>query len=606
MSVGLGLQSGMREVRAFVGAAGLAMPLLLAASAAALLFGAAEERILIVFLINLIAVVGIGVYTGNSGILSFGHVAFMGLGAYFSAWLTMPPSLKSVTLPNLPGFIAAAQMDLFAATLIVAGVVALIALIVGLPIARLNGSAAAIATLGLLVIVHGVIIGAKDFTRGSQSFFGVPRDTTLWIALAWAMVAVLAARLFRDSVPGLQLRAAREDELAARSMGVDVVNRRLAAWVVSAALMAVAGALLGHCLGTFSPKKFYFVDTFALLAMLIVGGMTTVSGAVGGTVLITLVIEVLRRMEGGGTVLGVEMPTVFGMTQVGLSLAILLVMYKRRAGLLGMLEWDEGLLRRGAVSAAPPAGEEPPPVEPTGSLEARQVSKNFDGLIALDKVDLALKPGEIVGLIGPNGSGKTTLLNTMSGALAASGGAVAIDGRDITQWPAHRIARHGLGRTFQNIRLFGELTVRENVEVGAMARWPGVGQRRGAAIAQGMLNAMGLTAEADRVAGTLPYGAQRRLEIARAMALQPRYLLLDEPAAGMNPAESDALLADLADLRSRRGIGLLVVDHDLRLIMRLCDRIVVLNKGQVIAEGSPSAVQSHPAVIEAYLGRKRQ
>ena len=163
------------------------------------------------------------------------------------------------------------------------------------------------------------------------------------------------------------------------------------------------------------------------------------------------------------------------------------------------------------------------------------------------------------------------------------------------------MAQSGIGRTFQNIRLFGQLSVRENVEISA--RIGGAGDAAGAAMS--LLAEFGIADLADRPAAGLDFGAQRRLEIARALALKPRYLLLDEPAAGMNPTESNALLQELAKLRQRTGIGLLVIDHDMSLIMRLCDRIVVLNRGQVIAEGSPQDIQSNPAVIEAYIGRKR-
>jgi len=578
----------------------LALPLVLLAVLFSQLGGASLQRTYTLFLINLIAVLGLGVFSGNSGILSFGHVAFIGLGAYLSGILTLPLDTKASTLPHLPTFLASVEWGLPPALIVTMIAVGLFGAVIGLPIARMGGAAAVIATLGLLMIVHGVIIGASDFTRGSNAFLGVPRLTGIWTALVVAVPILLVARAFRDSKTGGQLRASREDETAARAIGVNVVKRRLLAWTLSAAIAAAAGVLLAHFLGAFSPSKFYFDDTLTLLTMLIVGGMTTVSGAVLGTVAVTLTIEILRRVESGVDLFGYRTPEVFGVTEAGLCLLILFVMYKRPAGLFGRLELGEAWF--GRRSTAAPVLAPPVAVAAAGELKAEAVTKDFAGLRALDNVSLTLKPGEILGLIGPNGSGKTTLLNVISGLFAPTQGAVRIDGKDATTWPAHVIARAGVGRTFQNIRLFGQLSVIENVEISAR-----IGETIGDphAAAMQLLAEFGLAAFADRPAAALDYGAQRRLEIARALALRPRYLLLDEPAAGMNPTESNALLQELAKLRQRTGIGLLVIDHDMSLIMRLCDRIVVLNRGQMIADGDPKTIQSNPAVIEAYIGRKR-
>ena len=233
-------------------------------------------------------------------------------------------------------------------------------------------------------------------------------------------------------------------------------------------------------------------------------------------------------------------------------------------------------------------------------LEAVDVSKRFGGVHALRNVSLRLREGDVVGLIGPNGSGKTTFLNCLSGVFPPSTGRIALDGRPIPR-RGHAVARRGIVRTFQNIRLFGWLTAIQNVEVGAL----GAGRvRRGRSGRHALetLAQLGMERLADRYAGTLSYGDQRRLEIARALAAHPRFLLLDEPAAGMNEGESTELGAAVQAIRKERGCGVLVVEHDLRLIMRICDHVVVLNEGEVIASGSPAEVRTDPAVVAAYIG----
>ncbi len=566
--------------------------------------GAALQGTVTHYLLLTVAVLAFSAFTGNSGILSFGHAAFMGLAAHVTGVLTIPVAQKAVFLPDLPLWLAGLELHFLLAGAIAVVLVTIVGFLVGIPICRLGGASAAIATLGLLIIAYGLLVGARDFTRGSQALIGVPRTVDIPLALLFVVIAFVVCRIFRDSLPGLELRAAREDEPAARAVGVDVHRRRLLAWTLSAAIAAVAGVLLAHDLGVYSPKEFYFQITFAILVMLIVGGMTSVSGAVAGAVLVTILIEVLRSLEEYINAAWFDEPTVFGLTDIGLSLAILGVLFWRRNGLFEYHEIEDIVWRR-----RPQPGEfavaAPRRVDPDGALEIRDVSKVFGGLRAVDGASLWLRPGEIVGLIGPNGSGKTTLLGCASGALACDGGAIVLDGADITDMPSHLIARRGLGRTFQNIRLFSNLSSLENVKTALAAGSVATGAAAMTQRCLAPLQELGIAAYASRRAGTLAYGLQRRLEIARALALEPRYLLLDEPAAGMNESESDELLAILARLRQIRGMGMLVVDHDLSLIMRLCDRVIVLNKGQVIAEGTPRQVQSDTAVIEAYLGRRR-
>jgi ABC-type branched-subunit amino acid transport system ATPase component len=240
--------------------------------------------------------------------------------------------------------------------------------------------------------------------------------------------------------------------------------------------------------------------------------------------------------------------------------------------------------------------------DPGSLLRAEGIGMSFRGLQALDDVNLHVDPGAIVGLIGPNGSGKTTLLNILSGVLRPTHGAVRLGSREITGWPAHRVAALGVARTFQNIRLFGQLSVLENVEVGAALHPERTGGGALRRAARAMLAETGLADVADRRAVTLPYGIRRRVEIARALATRPTFMLLDEPAAGANESESDELRTLISELRVVHGLGMLVVEHDLRLIMRVADRIVALNEGRLIAEGTAAEVSVHPAVREAYLG----
>lgn len=238
------------------------------------------------------------------------------------------------------------------------------------------------------------------------------------------------------------------------------------------------------------------------------------------------------------------------------------------------------------------------------TLSVHNLTKDFVGLRAVDHISFNLKQGEILGLIGPNGSGKTTSVNVITGLLKPSGGQVRVDQTDITGWPAHKIARMGLARTFQTIKLFSALSVLENVEVAAVSA--GLPRRQARELALTMLAELGVARLAGESAGTLPYGEERRVEIARALARNPGFLLLDEPAAGLNEQESDSLLETLAAIPAKYGCGILIIDHDMRLMMRLCDRLHVLNYGKTIGEGRPEEIRRNPAVIEAYLGSAQE
>jgi branched-chain amino acid transport system ATP-binding protein len=237
---------------------------------------------------------------------------------------------------------------------------------------------------------------------------------------------------------------------------------------------------------------------------------------------------------------------------------------------------------------------------PVSALEIVGVSVEFAGLRALDRVSLRLEPGEILGLIGPNGSGKTTLINVITGQIEPAEGRVLCNGDDITGLAPRRVAGRGIARSFQIVRLFRNLTVRENVEAGAIAH--GLGRPAARTVADRLLGEFGLDARADDFAGSLSYGDERRVEIARALAASPTFLLLDEPAAGMNEVETERLMALLAALPKTSGLGLLIIDHDMPLIMQLSQRLHVLSSGRTIAEGDVDSVRRSPEVIAAYLG----
>ncbi|MCE5204026.1 MAG: ABC transporter ATP-binding protein [Actinomycetia bacterium] len=233
-------------------------------------------------------------------------------------------------------------------------------------------------------------------------------------------------------------------------------------------------------------------------------------------------------------------------------------------------------------------------------LEVSHLCKSFAGLKAVDDVSFTVRTGEILGLIGPNGSGKTTLINVVTGLLPATSGTVTVDGEPVAGKKPHRVAHMGIARTFQTIRLFHELTVLENVEVAAVSM--GHSRPKAAARARELLDDVGLTGSAEALGSEIPFGHQRKLEIARALATDPKFVFLDEPAAGLNEEESDALNALLTEIPVRYGVGLIVVEHDMRLMMKLCPRLHVLNYGKTITEGTPDEVRANEEVVTAYLG----
>ena len=469
----------------------------------------------VVLAVDVMLVVALQSFVGTTGILSFGHVAFMGIGAFTTAILTIPAALKRSQLPNLPAGLRDHAFPWPLAVLIGALVCLIVAAVVGLVLVRMTTSAMVMATFALLISTYTVLLNIPDWTRGSMGVFGVPRALNAWQSLGLAVVFIVIARLMAAARIGLQGRAVREDELAATSVGIDVRRNRFLLWMLSAALMGAAGGLWALTVLAFDAGVFSFATTFALLAMLVVGGRASTLGAVLGAGIVVLVTELFSRVEQGVSIGGYELPRIAGTVQFVLAALIIVALIWRPEGITGRYEiedliapmrrWRDRLLMGDAelldgpslLSSAGPSDEL--------VMEGRGLARAFRGVRAVDSVDIEVRRGEILGLIGPNGSGKSTVLNLLSGITAPDSGTVLIRGTDVTATTVHVRARLGLGRTFQNIRLFTHISVLDNVVAPQ-----GSGQSRAMELL-GRLDLLDVTAVE---AGTLSYGRQRRLEIA--------------------------------------------------------------------------------------------
>jgi len=580
-------------------------------------FGSVGERLITIALIDAIIVLGMQVFIGNTGILSFGHIGFGAIAGYVFAVSAISPVEKMKRIPDAPFGLTDVNVAPLLAVLIALAATLVVALVVGLGLARSGAESGAVSatviTLALLFVTHEVARNWPAVTGGERAGLSFRIGGTLngrvaiYVAL---LLAIVVARLYAQSRGGRLAVAAREDDLAARAMGVNPLVQQMVALLISVAIVSVGASLRVYEKGSILPGDFFFNLTLVTLVMLIVGGRRSVSGALLGVAVITAGRELARRLgQDGFEVFGVgldgaPLDWIFreNLKTVFLGVSMLGFMIWRPSGLLDDWELDEWLhakFRRSRES--PPASL--PVVEPddSASLVASGVDVAFGGFQALTGVGIVATRSEVVGIIGPNGAGKTTLLNVITGLVESDSGRISLGDTDLTTAPSFKIARSGLVRTFQNLRLFPSLTVRENVEVSYLVA-ASHRRHRSPCDVDGLIAAAGLWAHRDRRARELDYGTSRRLELARAAAAAPAFLLLDEPTSGMSDSESLQMIEQVRQMAGLVGAGVVVIDHDLNFIIGICDRIYCLDCGQVIAHGTPEEIQADPVVQAAYIG----
>ena len=580
-------------------------------------FGSVGERLITIALIDAIIVLGMQVFIGNTGILSFGHIGFGAIAGYVFAVSAISPVEKMKRIPDAPFGLTDVNVAPLLAVLIALAATLVVALVVGLGLARSGAESGAVSatviTLALLFVTHEVARNWPAVTGGERAGLSFRIGGTLngrvaiYVAL---LLAIVVARLYAQSRGGRLAVAAREDDLAARAMGVNPLVQQMVALLISVAIVSVGASLRVYEKGSILPGDFFFNLTLVTLVMLIVGGRRSVSGALLGVAVITAGRELARRLgQDGFEVFGVgldgaPLDWIFreNLKTVFLGVSMLGFMIWRPSGLLDDWELDEWLhakFRRSRES--PPASL--PVVEPddSASLVASGVDVAFGGFQALTGVGIVATRSEVVGIIGPNGAGKTTLLNVITGLVESDSGRISLGDTDLTTAPSFKIARSGLVRTFQNLRLFPSLTVRENVEVSYLVA-ASHRRHRSPCDVDGLIAAAGLWAHRDRRARELDYGTSRRLELARAAAAAPAFLLLDEPTSGMSDSESLQMIEQVRQIAGLVGAGVVVIDHDLNFIIGICDRIYCLDCGQVIAHGTPEEIQADPVVQAAYIG----
>jgi len=543
-------------------------------------------------------VIGFQFIFGHAGAVSLAQSAFFGIGAYVSG-------LLGITLGW--GFQYTFPLAILLPTLI--------SVVVAIPVLKLEEHYFALATLGLGLVALLIATQWVSLTGGMNGLAGVPNfmlfgfeaksrlDKLIFIWVIVGIGALLAYQIMRG-LYGLEFRIARENSTAAMSVGINVSVLRFAAFVLSASYAGGAGALFAHQIKVVSPQNLEFSVMITCLTMTVVGGRTSVIGGIIAAVILIHLPEWFRVLQ--------------DYRLLAFGAAALLMVVIAPEGIVGALL----TFRQRLFPEQPPrlpAARLRPVRQPNGAadnaplLSIEGLAKSFGGVRAIKEVNLGLKPGEIFGLIGPNGSGKTTLLNLISGIYLPDRGRVLFAGEDVTKAPAYAISRLGLGRTFQNINLVGDMTALDNVAVARAnitdtTLWNALtafGRDRALEYARehamSLLQVVGAADIAGQRCDSLPYGLKRRVEIARALAVEPRLLLLDEPAAGLNEAEQVELSARLKQM-TRDGLTLLVIEHNMRFLLPLAERMSCLDDGEIIAHGTPEEIVADPAVIEAFLG----
>lgn len=564
-----------------------------------------QLRVVMLFLIYALVALGLNLLVGLVSLVSLGQAGLYALGAYTVAILATKTGAGF--FPAMLGAIA---------------MTALAGVALSYPTVRIRGVYLAVVTIAFGLIVQNVAIDWRALTGGTLGISNVPRvnlgtgplstqDLYFLIAVMTFIGFVLHHNLMHSKV-GRAMRAVAQSETAARALGIDPTRQRVLAFVLSSVYAGVAGGLYAYLNRYVNPDTFSFSDSIRFLLMVILGGAGTSFGPLIGAGILTWIPNVLQA---------------FGKWQLFAYGALLaLVIFFLPKGIVGSLHELWVRLRHGRSQALRQAGVWPAMTTTTDAmlrvepsvrgpvLQTSMLTIRFGGLSAVSRVSVDIERASVHAIIGPNGAGKTTMLNALSGFYAPTEGSVTLLQKDIGGCSSDKIARSGLTRTFQNTELFSAMTVEENILVGCHARSQcgflstllrlpsffkeeSLHRRR----ANALLEYVGLSAYRDEVAGNLAFGHQRRLEIARALAMSPEILLLDEPAAGLTHAEIDELIALIRDLK-RLGMTIVLVEHHVDMIMAVSDHVTVLDYGEVIASGAPGIVRNDPKVIEAYFG----